>query len=50
MHQHSNYRSPRKRREKNQGYKKNFEEIIHENIPIMEKEIFNQVQEAQRDP
>ena len=30
--------------------KKNFEEIILENFPNMEKEIVNQVQEAQRVP
>ena len=31
-------------------YEKNFEEIIVENFPNMEKEIVNQVQEAQRVP
>ena len=31
-------------------YEKNFEEIIVENFPNMEKEIVNQVQEAQRIP
>ena len=31
------------------GYKKVFKEIIAENFPNMEKEIANQVQEAQRD-
>ena len=36
--------------EKNRGYEKNFEEIIVENFPNMEKEIVNQVQEAQRVP
>ena len=36
--------------EKKKGYEKNFEEIIVENFPNMEKEIVNQVQEAQRDP
>ena len=30
--------------------RKNFEEIIFENFPNMEKEIVNQVQEAQRVP
>ena len=34
--------------EKNKGYEKIFEEIIVENVPNMEKEIVNQVQEAQR--
>ena len=36
--------------EKKKGYEKNFEEIIVENFPNMEKEIANQVQEAQRVP
>ena len=48
MHQHSNYRGPRRKREK--GYEKIFEEIIVENFPNMEKEIVNQVQEAQDKP
>ena len=48
MHQYSNYRGPRRRREK--GYEKIFQEIIAENFPNTEKEIVNQVQEAQRDP
>ena len=47
MHQHSNYKGPR-RREK--GYEKIFEEVIVENFPNMEKEMVNQVQEAQRVP
>ena len=34
--------------EKKKGYEKIFEEIILENFPNMEKEIVNQVQEAQR--
>ena len=33
--------------ERKKGYEKNFEEIIVENFPNMEKEIANQVQEAQ---
>ena len=45
MHQHSNYRGPRRGREK--GYGKIFEVIIVENFPNMEKERVNQVQEAQ---
>ena len=49
MHQHLNYRGPRRRREK-KGTKNTFEEIIVENFPNMEKEIVNQVQEAQRIP
>ena len=36
--------------EKKKGYEKIFEEIIVENFPIIEKEIVNQVQEAQRVP
>ena len=36
--------------EKKKGYEKIFEEIIAENFPNMEKEIVNQVQEAQRVP
>ena len=49
MHQHSNYRVPEEE-EKKKGYEKNFEEIIVENFPKMEKEIANQIQEAQRVP
>ena len=36
--------------EKKKRYEKIFEEIIVENLPNMEKEIVNQVQEAQRVP
>ena len=36
--------------EKKKGYEKNFEEIIGENFPSMEKETVNQVQEAQSVP
>ena len=36
--------------EKKKGYEKIFEEIIVENFPNMEKEIVNQVQDAQRVP
>ena len=48
MHQHSNYRDPRRRRVKKKGYEKIFEETIDENYPNVEKKIVNQVQEAQR--
>ena len=48
MCQHLNYRVSRRRREK-KGYEKNFEEIIVENFPSMEKEIVNQVQEAPKE-
>ena len=37
-------------KEEKKGYKKVFKEIIAENFPNMEKEIANQVQEAQRVP
>ena len=37
-------------KEKKKGYEKTFEKIIVENYPNMEKEIVNQVQEAQRVP
>ena len=36
--------------EKMKGYENFFEEIIVENFPNLKKEIFNQVQEAQRVP
>ena len=36
--------------EKKKGYEKIFEEVIVENFPKMEKEIVNQVQQAQRVP
>ena len=36
--------------EKKKGYEKNFEEIIVENSPNMEKELVNQIQEAQKVP
>ena len=36
--------------EKRKGYEKNFEEIIVENFPNMEKEMVDQVQEVQRVP
>ena len=49
MHQHLNYRGPEEE-EKKKGYEKIFEEIRAENFPNMEKEIVNQVQEAQRVP
>ena len=49
MHQHLLIGVPEKE-EKKKGYEKIFEEIIFENFPNMEKEIVNQVQEAQRVP
>ena len=39
-----------KEEEERKGYEKNFEEIIFENFPNMEKERANQVQEVQRVP
>ena len=48
MHQYLNYRGPRRRRGEKKGYEKIFEEVIVENFPNMEKEMVNQVQEAQR--
>ena len=48
---HNNIRIIRvKKEEKKKGYETIFEEIIVENFPNMEKEIVNQVQEAQRVP
>ena len=44
-----NYSDLRKE-EENKGYEEIFEEIIVENFPNAEKEIVNQVQEAQRVP
>ena len=43
------YRVP-EAEEKKKGYEKIFEEIIVENFPNMEKEIVNQVQQAQKVP
>ena len=39
MQQHSHYRGPRRRRERERGPEKMFEEIIVENFPNMGKEI-----------
>ena len=47
MHQHSNYRGPRRRKEEIES-EKNFEEIIVENFSNVGKEIVSQVQEALR--
>ena len=44
-----NYRGPEEE-EKKKGYEKIFEEITVKNFPNMEKEIVNQVQEAQGVP
>ena len=48
MPQHSNHRSPRRRRQKD--HEKILEEITVENFPKMGKEIITQVQETQRVP
>ena len=48
MPQHSNQRSPRRRRQKD--HEEILEEIIVENFPKMGKEIITQVQETQRVP
>ena len=45
MPQHSNHRSPRRRRQK--GHEKILGEIIVENFPKIGKEILTQVQETQ---
>ena len=45
-----NYRGVPEEEEEKKGYEKIFKEIIVENFPNMEKEIVNQVQEAQRVP
>ena len=50
MHQHSYYSGPRRRREREKGPKRIFENIIAENFLNMGKEIVNQVQEAQQIP
>ena len=49
MPQHSNHRSPRRRRQKKE-HEKILEEIIVEKFPKMGKEIITQVQETQRVP
>ena len=49
MYQHSNYKGS-KEEEKKKGYEQFFEDIIVEHFPNMEKEMVNQVQEAQRVP
>ena len=50
MHQHSHYRGPRRRREREKGPEQLFEEIIAESFSIVEKEMVTQVQEARRVP
>ena len=50
MQQHSHCRGPRRRREREKGPEKIFEEIRVENFPKMGKQRATQVQEAQRVP
>ena len=50
MQQHSHYRGPRRRREREKGPEKIFEEIVVKNFPNMGKEIATLVQEAQGVP
>ena len=50
MLQHSHYRGPRKRRDRERSRENVFEMIIDENVHNMGKEIVTQVQEAQRVP
>ena len=49
MHQHSNFRGPRRRREK-KGTERIFKEIIVENFPNMGKARISQVQESHKVP
>ena len=49
MHQHLHYRGPR-RKDKEKGPEKIFEEIIAEKFPSMGMEAVTQVQEMQRVP
>ena len=49
MPQHSNHRSPRRRRQK-KDHEKILEELIVENFPKMGKEIITQVQENPESP
>ena len=46
MHQHSNLGIPEEK-ERKKRYEKNFLKIMVENFPNMEKEIVNEIQEAQ---
>ena len=50
MHQHLNFRSPRKRRGKERVQERDFEEIMVENSPNIENEIVNQLKQGQRVP
>ena len=50
MHQHPYYRGARRRREREKGMEKIFQEIIAKNFPNMGKESITQIQEAQRVP
>uniref|UniRef100_A0A8D0UAC4 L1 transposable element RRM domain-containing protein n=1 Tax=Sus scrofa TaxID=9823 RepID=A0A8D0UAC4_PIG len=50
MHQHPYYKGTRRRREREKGTEKIFQEIIAENSPNMGKEPLTQIQEAQLVP
>ena len=50
MHQHPYYRGARRRREREKGTEKKFQEIIAKNFPNMGKESLTQIQEAQQVP
>ena len=50
MHQHLHFRGPRRRRNREKGPEKIFEEIIAEDFPNMGKDIINSVQETQSPP
>ena len=48
MYYHSHYRGPRRKRERGEGSKNTFEDIIAENFLTLVKETDIQIQEAQR--
>ena len=50
MHQHLHFRGPRRRRNREKGPEKIFEEIVAEDFPNMGKDIINSVQETQSPP
>ena len=50
MHQHPYHRGARRRREREKGTEKIFQEIIAKNFPNMGKESLTQIQEVQHVP
>ena len=48
MYQHSQYKGPRRRREREKGAENTFYEILTENFPNVKKETYIQLQEEQR--